>query len=137
MARDTTAAANAGENGARGRGAHLPVLPEGWHYEVRLCGPEGEVTVAPDVTASDPAARYAVQVRPSTDHGERRPSFTRDVLADAVRDAAKAVKSLVKLGRHEAEAAAARRALLEQIGGEPAPSPPPADSPDPAGPADT
>lgn len=120
MAQHTTQSTNAAEKTTGNRGAYLPVLPDGWEYEVRLSGPEGQVHVSPRLDRTDAFAAYVVKVEAKADDGIRRPRFERPTLAEAVREAAKAVKAVVRVGKHEAEARAARQALLDQIGDDPA-----------------
>ncbi len=119
---------------SKGRGAYLPVLPEGWRYAVNLNGPDGNINVRPERDAPE---RFVVEVSHNRLDGR---TLRRDSLADALRAATKSVKTLARLSKHEAEAQAARQSLLDQIeagdteddGGEPT-----ADSPRSTAPSDT
>lgn len=106
------------------RSVTLPVLPEGWQYDVRITGPDGSIDVQP-VLYTSPApgkAEYTVEVRGK---GRETRTLTKPNLGEALRGAAKAVKALNRLARHEAEARKARQSLLDEIGGEQHPEPEP------------
>lgn len=107
--------------------AYLPKPPDEYAYEVRLVGPHGDVAVEPR------EGGYRVRVSPARSHGK---SIDKPDLPTALRAAVDAVKALTKLANYEAEASAARRALIDAIGEddtaatEPAgPEPPPAAKP--------
>lgn len=98
----------------KSRSAYLPVLPDDWSYCVRLTGPEGQrIEIEP--TDGEPYEQNVTVVT-----GFDLKGFQSETLADAVKVAAKTVRTLRDLAAHEKKANEAREQLLAAIG---APSP--------------
>jgi hypothetical protein len=115
MAQTPRQPSDGADTGSKSRGAYLPVLPEGWEYTaVTLSGPDGKVEVLPATPGSGGVVDgYRVEIDPKGAENRRLDSPT---LADAVRSAARAVKALTKMSKHQAEVDAARKALLDDLG---------------------
>lgn len=122
--------AETGDGGkARGsRSAYLPVLPEGWFYEVTLHGPGGtSVDVKPvrdDFDRPTAASPHTVLYRPAND--DTRLIQAAD-LAEAARTAASGAKLLDRLYKGEEEVRRAREEALSVLGSPDAPSTAPSD----------
>jgi hypothetical protein len=101
------------EQPAKSGGFHLPVLPEGWFYGVRLSGPDGQsITVAHQYNGS-----VTVGVVTGLARGEQQlKSFEVESLAKGVQQGAKLTRTLKDLAEHEQKSRTAREALLSQIG---------------------
>lgn len=100
------------ETTSRSSSVTLPKLPEGWQYHVRITGPDGSIDIEPPGVGVS-RTEYTVGVHSM---GREARTFTKPDLADALRGAAKAIRALNRLVRHEAEARKARQALLDEIG---------------------
>lgn len=102
---------------SKARSAYLPALPEGWHYQVQVHGPDGQqVSVGPDRWADGIAdGPHMVTVHVVKD-GNRR-ALQAASLAEGVKKAVTAVKALAKLNVQRAELRAAESAVFEALDG--------------------
>lgn len=89
--------------------AYLSKLPDGWHYQVVMKGPDDQkIFLSPDGEHGE----YAVEVD-STDASP--PKLVAETLAEACKLAGKAVKALDKLRTHQREAKAAAEEFLSSL----------------------
>lgn len=98
---------------AKSGGFHLPVLPAGWEYDVRISGPEGQSVAVGRHRGNDSTV---VSVDTGLGRGSQEKTFEADSLADGVKQGVALVRTLRDLSEHEKKSRAAREALLAQIG---------------------
>jgi hypothetical protein len=105
------------ETTGKSRSAYLPVLPDGWRYDVVLLGPDGQkvhIQAARDETLELDPYRQSITVVTGVDNTLK--GLEEETLADAVKRAVKTVRNLRDLAAHEKKAAQAREELLSAIG---------------------
>lgn len=93
------------------RSAYLPVLPEGWEYEVALRGPNGARVLVDAAEPGEFTIRY-IAGDGTMRHGSA------DKFADAVKTAANGARLMDKVHRLDAEARQAREEALSVLGEE-------------------
>ena len=99
------------------RGGYLPVLPDGWVYNINIIRTDSEagdnIVVQPegDHTGA-PTGRSLIHVFSSAG----RKSLSRDSLGEGIRAAVDSAKILDRLAKSEAEFIAARAAAMDSIG---------------------
>lgn len=98
---------------AKGGGAYLPKLPEGWAYSLALVGPDKQrIDVTPDRNSMVDGG-YEMEVETGTG---TLPPVKADSLSEAARMGVKAVKALAVVRTHRAAAAAAEEQFRAAIG---------------------